>query len=514
MCTDAVQPISNGLYARRGMVPRIPIWRLFGEVRRWSAVPRLPDTLDGGAVRGGRAGERGRTRAPGCRSSTSSTAGSSASAHAADPRLPAPGRPDRLPRSRPQRRAAVGYGYGVRRRTLGPGRGPSTPSSIPALIGTADPGHARPRGGRALGPGHCRAGDARAARRWPADRRLPRDDRRVPPPTTRSTATSRSSLRHPVGSGPARIPPGCRSPHRASASPRRGLTDRARGWSRHSARHPERQPHRQSGPRVDPSVTERTLDRRPEPDAVPARSPDRSAAPEAGPTSAVVVLHDVTMRYPNGKVALKDVDLVVPEGDFVFLVGPSGAGKSTLTKLLIRDELATKGMVVVDGDDLARLAAPQGPEGPPQDRDRVPGLQAPAAQAGPGERRVRARGHRDAAPHYPACGRSRARARRPLGQADQLPPSSPAASSSAPPSPGRSSTTRGSSSPTSPPATSIRFISWEIIQLLLRINELGVTSSWRPTTRMSSRRSVSGSSRSKTGRVMRDEIGGAYHREH
>ena len=45
MCTDAVQPISNGLYARRGMVPRIPIWRLFGEVRRWSAVPRLPDTL-------------------------------------------------------------------------------------------------------------------------------------------------------------------------------------------------------------------------------------------------------------------------------------------------------------------------------------------------------------------------------------------------------------------------------------------------------------------------------------
>jgi GNAT superfamily N-acetyltransferase len=45
MCTDAVQPISNGLYARRGMVPRIPIWRLFGEVRRWSGVPQLPDGL-------------------------------------------------------------------------------------------------------------------------------------------------------------------------------------------------------------------------------------------------------------------------------------------------------------------------------------------------------------------------------------------------------------------------------------------------------------------------------------
>jgi hypothetical protein len=46
MCTDAVQPISNGLYARRGMVPRIPIWRLFGEVRRWPALPPLPPSLE------------------------------------------------------------------------------------------------------------------------------------------------------------------------------------------------------------------------------------------------------------------------------------------------------------------------------------------------------------------------------------------------------------------------------------------------------------------------------------
>jgi GNAT superfamily N-acetyltransferase len=46
MCTDAVQPISNGLYARRGMVPRIPIWRLFGEVRRRRALPPLPPGLE------------------------------------------------------------------------------------------------------------------------------------------------------------------------------------------------------------------------------------------------------------------------------------------------------------------------------------------------------------------------------------------------------------------------------------------------------------------------------------
>ena len=61
------------------------------------------------------------------------------------------------------------------------------------------------------------------------------------------------------------------------------------------------------------------------------------------------------MRYPNGKIALNEVDLAIPEGDFVFLVGPSGAGKSTLIKLLIRDEIATRGEVIVDGQNLARL---------------------------------------------------------------------------------------------------------------------------------------------------------------
>ena len=74
MCTDAVQPISNGLYARRGMVPRIPIWRLFGEVRRWSAVPRLPDTLTAVPFEAVERDEPDGDRAPRRRSSTSSTA--------------------------------------------------------------------------------------------------------------------------------------------------------------------------------------------------------------------------------------------------------------------------------------------------------------------------------------------------------------------------------------------------------------------------------------------------------
>jgi GNAT superfamily N-acetyltransferase len=46
MATDTAQPISNGLYARRGMVPRLPMWRLAGEPVRWSALPALPTQVE------------------------------------------------------------------------------------------------------------------------------------------------------------------------------------------------------------------------------------------------------------------------------------------------------------------------------------------------------------------------------------------------------------------------------------------------------------------------------------
>jgi len=68
-----------------------------------------------------------------------------------------------------------------------------------------------------------------------------------------------------------------------------------------------------------------------------------------------VRLENVSKTYGTGKEALIDVDLTIPEGDFIFLVGPSGAGKSTLTKLLVRDEKATEGQVQVAGHDLGRM---------------------------------------------------------------------------------------------------------------------------------------------------------------
>ena len=69
----------------------------------------------------------------------------------------------------------------------------------------------------------------------------------------------------------------------------------------------------------------------------------------------VISMVDVGMTYPNGKVALADVNVTIPAGDFVFLVGPSGAGKSTFIRLLIREQLPTSGRVVVAGRDLSRM---------------------------------------------------------------------------------------------------------------------------------------------------------------
>jgi cell division transport system ATP-binding protein len=71
----------------------------------------------------------------------------------------------------------------------------------------------------------------------------------------------------------------------------------------------------------------------------------------------MIRFEDVSMAYKGDVIALKELSLEILKGEFVFLVGPSGSGKSTFLKLLLRDEVATDGRVLVAGRDIGRLGA-------------------------------------------------------------------------------------------------------------------------------------------------------------
>ena len=68
----------------------------------------------------------------------------------------------------------------------------------------------------------------------------------------------------------------------------------------------------------------------------------------------MIRLFHVTKNY-GSQTALQDVSLEVEKGELVFITGPSGAGKSTLIRLIIREEEATKGQIIVDKFNLKRL---------------------------------------------------------------------------------------------------------------------------------------------------------------
>jgi multiple sugar transport system ATP-binding protein len=70
---------------------------------------------------------------------------------------------------------------------------------------------------------------------------------------------------------------------------------------------------------------------------------------------ADVVIDRVTKRFGE-VVALADVSLAVPDGEFVVLLGPTGAGKTTLLRLVAGLEKPDAGMVGIDGRDATQEA--------------------------------------------------------------------------------------------------------------------------------------------------------------
>jgi cell division transport system ATP-binding protein len=62
----------------------------------------------------------------------------------------------------------------------------------------------------------------------------------------------------------------------------------------------------------------------------------------------MIEFKNVSKVYDNNVTALKDVNVRIERGEFVFLVGPSGAGKSTFIKMLLKEVEPTSGSIIMN----------------------------------------------------------------------------------------------------------------------------------------------------------------------
>ncbi len=98
---------------------------------------------------------------------------------------------------------------------------------------------------------------------------------------------------------------------------------------------------------------------------------------------AEIVLEHVNKSYPDGAMAVKDLNITIADGEFLILVGPSGCGKTTTLNMIAGLEDISSGELRIGGERVNEKA-PQGP----RYRDGVPVLCALPAYDGAPEHRL------------------------------------------------------------------------------------------------------------------------------
>ena len=69
----------------------------------------------------------------------------------------------------------------------------------------------------------------------------------------------------------------------------------------------------------------------------------------------MIEFKNVSKIYNEDTAALKNINLDIDKGEFIFLVGPSGSGKSTFIKLLIKEIGETIGNIFIAGRNICNL---------------------------------------------------------------------------------------------------------------------------------------------------------------